>query len=424
MERTVQVFEKKTYDLPHKKRVADSARVSLGTEHMLHSLAAQVSYYSNMIQKNPEWEFAGIFADKAQTGTKDSRPEFQRLMNDCRNGLIDMVIVKSISRLARNTVTLLNTVRELKELGIDIFFEEQNIHTMSETGEMMLSLFAVFAQEESKNISDNIKWRKQNDMKNGKTKPKAIYGYDVVDGILVINEEQAEVIREMYRLYLDGMGFHAIANYLNEKGIPSPMGTSKWRDSVVNHLMGNEKMRGNVLHQVQFTEDYLTKRQRWNRGELPMYLQIDTHEGIVSNEIFEKAKAERERRSRVGGLNEYVGLAFRKKISCPCGMHFGHNRAGKKWWVQNTWRCNGHDKRNSAVCTAKDIPEDILMKVSSEVLDLEEFDSDVFLDRVEEIFVPENYKLVFIMKDGTKVERTWQPKKRGPNKNYDGKRWD
>ena len=201
MERTVQVFEKKTYDLPHKKRVAAYARVSLGTEHMLHSLAAQVSYYSNMIQKNPEWEFAGIFADKAQTGTKDSRPEFQRLMNDCRNGLIDMVIVKSISRLARNTVTLLNTVRELKELGIDIFFEEQNIHTMSETGEMMLSLFAVFAQEESKNISDNIKWRKRNDMKNGKTKPKAIYGYDVVDGILVINEEQAEVIREMYRLY-------------------------------------------------------------------------------------------------------------------------------------------------------------------------------------------------------------------------------
>ena len=107
MERTVQVFEKKTYDLPHKKRVAAYARVSLGTEHMLHSLAAQVSYYSNMIQKNPEWEFAGIFADKAQTGTKDSRPEFQRLMNDCRNGLIDMVIVKSISRLARNTVTLL-----------------------------------------------------------------------------------------------------------------------------------------------------------------------------------------------------------------------------------------------------------------------------------------------------------------------------
>lgn len=388
----------------------------MGTDHMLHSLAAQVSYYSDMIQRNTEWEYAGVYADKDQTGTKDNRPEFQRLLKDCRNGQIDMVIVKSISRLARNTLTLLNTVRELKELEIDIFFEEQNIHTMSEAGEMMLSLFAVCAHEESKNVSENIKWRKRNDMKNGKTKPQAVYGYDVVDGVLVINEEQAEVIREMYRLYLDGMGFKGIANYLNKKGIPSPAGTSNWRDSVVNHLMGNERMRGNVLHQVSFTEDYLTKKQRLNRGELPMYLQIDTHEGIVSDEIFEKAKAERERRSRVGGLNEYVGLAFRKKIRCPCGMHFFHTRAGRKWWIQPSWRCNGHDKRNSAVCSAKDIPQDILMKVSAEVLGLEEFDSDVFLERVEEIFVPENYKLVFIMKDGTKVERKWNPKKEDPTR--------
>ena len=196
MERTVQIFEKKIHELPRKKRVAAYARVSLGTDHMLHSLAAQVSYYSDMIQRNTEWEYAGVYADKDQTGTKDNRAEFQRLLKDCRNGQIDMVIVKSISRLARNTLTLLNTVRELKELEIDIFFEEQNIHTMSEAGEMMLSLFAVCAQEESKNVSENIKWRKRNDMKNGKTKPQAVYGYDVVDGVLVINEEQAEVIRE------------------------------------------------------------------------------------------------------------------------------------------------------------------------------------------------------------------------------------
>ena len=163
MDRKVQIIEKTNLELPKKKRVAAYARVSLGTEHMLHSLAAQVSYYSSLIQNNPEWEFAGVYADRDQTGTKDSRPEFQRLLADCRSGLIDMVIVKSVSRMARNTVTLLATVRELKELGIDIFFEEQNIHTMSEAGEMMLSLFAVFAQEESKNVSDNLKWRKRND---------------------------------------------------------------------------------------------------------------------------------------------------------------------------------------------------------------------------------------------------------------------
>ena len=176
MDRKVHIIEKTSLELPTKKRVAAYARVSLGTDHMLHSLAAQVSYYSSLIQNNPEWEFAGIFADSDKTGTKESRLEFQRLLSECRKGNIDMVIVKSVSRMARNTITLLATVRELKELGIDIFFEEQNIHTMSEAGEMMLSLFAVFAQEESKNVSENIKWRKRNDMKRGKVVPMKTYG--------------------------------------------------------------------------------------------------------------------------------------------------------------------------------------------------------------------------------------------------------
>ena len=423
MDRKVHIIEKTSLELPKKKRVAAYARVSLGTDHMLHSLAAQVSYYSSLIQNNPEWKFAGIFADSDKTGTKDSRPEFQRLLSECRNGNIDMVIVKSVSRMARNTITLLATVRELKELGIDIFFEEQNIHTMSEAGEMMLSLFAVFAQEESKNVSENIKWRKRNDMKRGKVVPMRTYGYRVVDGKLVIVPEESEVVREIFRLYLDGNGFTNIARILNEKRVPSPGGTDFWRASAVNGIIGNEKMRGNILCQTKYVEDYLTKKQCKNRGELPMYLHIGTHEGIVSDEVFEKAKAERERRSRAGGLHDYDGLAFRKKIRCPCGMNFGHNRAGRKWWVQPVWRCNGHDKRNSAVCTAKDIPQDILIRITAEVLGLEEFDSDVFTECVKEIYVPENYKLLFRMKDGKEILKTWEPKKRAPKREYDGKRW-
>lgn len=423
MDRKVHKIEKASLEVPKKKRVAAYARVSLGTDHMLHSLAAQVSFYSSLIQNEPEWEFAGVFADRQQTGTKDNRPEFQRMLADCRKGLIDMILVKSVSRFARNTVTLLATVRELKALGIDVYFEEQNIHTISEVGEMMLSLFAVFAQEESKNVSENIKWRKRIDMKRGKVVPKKVYGYDVVDGHLIINQEEAEVVREMFRLYLEGNGFQNIANVLNENGTPSPCGTDRWHASVVNGIIGNEKMRGNVLYQTQFVEDYLTKKERKNRGELPMYLHIGTHEGIVSDEFFEKAKAERERRSKAGGICDYDGVIFRKKIRCPCGMHFGHSSAGKKWWTQSTWRCNGHDKRNKAVCTAKDIPHDILMKVTAEALGLTEFDSDIFLDQVEEIYVPENYKLVYKMKDGTEIFKTWEPKKRGPKHEYDGKRW-
>ena len=412
MDRKVQIIEKTNLELPKKKRVAAYARVSLGTEHMLHSLAAQVSYYSSLIQNNPEWEFAGVYADRDQTGTKDSRPEFQRLLADCRSGLIDMVIVKSVSRMARNTVTLLATVRELKELGIDIFFEEQNIHTMSEAGEMMLSLFAVFAQEESKNVSDNLKWRKRNDMKRGKTIPKKVYGYDLVDGRLVIIPEQAAVVREIFRLYLEGNGFTNIARILNEKAVPSPSGTVLWKCQTIRNILCNEKMMGNILYQKTYIEDYLTKRTRRNRGELPMYLHIGTHEGIVSEEIFKEAQAERERRSKAGGLYHYEGIAFRRKILCPCGMTFMHTKNGSGNNVFFVWRCNGHDKRNSAVCTSKDIRQDVLMNVTAEVLGLEEFDSQVFLERVDYIFAAEDYKLLFKMKDGTEIEKHWEPRKR------------
>ena len=289
---------------------------------------------------------------------------------------------------------------------------------------MILSVFAVCAQEESKNVSENLKWRKRNDMKNGKTKPVSMYGYDLIDGVLIINEEQAEVVREIYLLYLCGLGFKAIAHILTERGIPSPSGNAKWNPSAVDRILRNEKSRGNVLHQTSYVEDYLTKRLKRNHGELPMYLQMNTHEGIVSDELFEQAKAERERRAKAGGLNDYKGIAFRKKILCNCGMHFVHTRNGRKWWVQKVWRCNGHDKRNSDVCSAKDIPEDILMNVSAEVFGLEIFDSDLFLEKVEEIRIPEHYKLLFIMKDGSEILKTWEPKKRGPEKDYDGKRWD
>ncbi len=423
MDRRVHVIEKTSLELPKKKRVAAYARVSLGNEHMLHSLAAQVSYYSSLIQNNPEWEFAGIFADNNKTGTQESRPEFQRLLTECRNGNIDMVIVKSVSRMARNTVTLLNTVRELKDLKIDIFFEEQNIHTLSETGEMMLSLFAVFAQEESKNVSDNLKWRKRNDMKRGKTIPKKVYGYDLIDGRLVIIPEHAAVVREIFRLYLEGNGYTNIARTLNEKGVPTPGGTVLWKCHAVRSILTNEKMMGNILYQKNYVEDYLTKKIRKNRGELPMYLHIGTHEGIVSEEIFKKAQAERERRSNDGGLYHYEGVAFRKKILCPCGMNFMHTINGTGNRTFYVWRCNGHDKRNGAVCTSKDIRQDVLMQAAAEVLGLEEFDSDVFNECVKEIYVPENYKLLFRLKDGTEILKTWEPKKRGPKREYDGKRW-
>lgn len=359
-----------------------------------------------------------MFADFDETGTKENRPEFQKMLSECRAGKVDVVITKSISRLARNTVTLLETVRELKDLGIDVFFEEQNIHTLSGEGELMLTILASYAQEESRSVSENIKWRKRNDMQAGRTKPMKIYGFDSVDGKLVINEEQAKVVRKIFDLYLAGNGHQAIATILTKEKIPSPTGLEHWNSAAVDRILHNEKMRGNLLHQCTYIENHITKKQVKNRGGLPMYLVEGTHEGIVSSEIFEKVQAETARRAEAGGLNSYDTLAFRKLIKCGCcGRSFLHTTNGQKQWKHNVWRCGGHDKRSSPDgCSSKDIPEDILINLTCSVLGIKEFDGNAVKEQIKEIRVPKHHMVIFVMKNGSQVVRLWEPKKKGPKK--------
>lgn len=196
-------------------RTAAYARVSSGKDAMLHSLSAQVSYYNSFIQSNPEWLFCGVYADEALTGTKDNRENFQRLLSECRAGRIDLIITKSISRFARNTVTLLETVRELKELGVDVYFEEQNIHSISPDGEFMLTLLGSYAQEESYSASENQKWRIRKDFEQGRLGSITMLGYERSnDGTLIIVPEEAETVRMIFNDYLNGMGKNAIANKL------------------------------------------------------------------------------------------------------------------------------------------------------------------------------------------------------------------
>lgn len=400
--------------IPRRKRVAAYARVSLGTEHMLHSLAAQVSFYSEFIQKNYEWDYAGVYADADETGTRDNRPEFQRLLADCRAGLIDIILTKSISRFARNTVTLLETVRELKDLGIDIIFEEQSIHTLSSDGELMLTILASYAQEESRSVSENIKWRKRNDMKNGKAKPAKVYGYESVNGKLVIKPDEADAVRMIFTEYLGGIGRDRIAGKLNEMGIPGPRG-GYCRSDFVGRILANPKMCGDVLHQRTFVVDHISKKQVLNKGELPMYLIKDAHEGIVSKEMFEKVQAEIARRERIGCLNESDGLVFRKKIQCGnCGTRFCHTSAGHGVSKHRAWVCGGRDKRLGINCKILQIPEPNLMTVSAYILGLDEFDGDIFTERVEKIIAHDGRKLVFVFKDGAEATAAWQKRKTVP----------
>ena len=210
--------------LQRKKQVAAYARVSSGKDAMLHSLSAQVSYYNDLIQKEDGWEFVGVYADEAITGTKEGRADFQRMLTDCRNGKIDMIITKSISRFARNTVTLLETVRMLKALEVDVFFEEQNIHTMSADGELMLTILASYAQEESRSASENQKWRIKKNFEEGMPWCGRTLGYRIRDGQYYIIPDEAEIVRRIYREYLDGAGPNGIANRLTEDGTPHGTG--------------------------------------------------------------------------------------------------------------------------------------------------------------------------------------------------------
>ncbi|PKK40483.1 Resolvase domain-containing protein [Clostridiaceae bacterium JG1575] len=397
--------------MPKRKRVAAYARVSCGKDEMLHSLAAQVSFYSDLIQSRSDWEFAGVFADEAETGTKDSRPEFQRLIAKCQSGQVDMVITKSISRFARNTVTLLETVRDLKERGIDVYFEEQNIHTESADGELMLTILASYAQEESRSVSENCKWRYRNGFKEGKPSNYIrVYGYDYKNGRLTVIPEEAEVVRMIFTDYLGGMGRNAIMKKLTRLAVPTKTG-GHWSESTVMSMLSNEKYIGDMMLQKGYVADHITKRIKPNRGELPMYYVEGTHEAIIDKETFEAVQAEIARRSalshhpRTKTFSEFSGM-----IHCArCGANFCKkvNCSGTKY-AKVTWACRTFTYRGKRECPAKRIPEDILKAKCAEVLGLAEYDLEAFKSQIAAITVPDDGVLIFEFQDHTHTTVMWE----------------
>ena len=272
-------------ELQQRSRVAAYARVSCGKDTMLHSLAAQIDYYREMIIRNPEWRFAGVFADEAKTGTKEDRPEFQALIAKKKKKKIDMVITKSISRFARNTVTLLKYVRELKNLGVDVFFEEQNIHTISADGEVMLTLLASFAQAESLSVSENCKWRIRKGFEEGKSTSVRLLGYQLIDGEFTIIPEEAETVRRIFNLYLQGYGIQTISNMLESENRATVCG-GVWLPNKVAEILDNEKYCGDLLLQKTFVQNHIDKKTILNTGQLPQYLIEDDHDAIIDKDIF------------------------------------------------------------------------------------------------------------------------------------------
>ena len=402
-------------DLPQKKKVAAYARISMETELMFHSFSAQVSHYSQLIQSNPDWQYAGVYADRgiSGTGTK-KRAEFNRMIADCEAGKIDIILVKSVSRFARNTLDLLQTVRHLRELGISIRFEEQNIDSLTEEGELMLTIMASVAQAESESISENAKWaiHKAFQQGIGNTRNR-VFGYKWVDGKLTVVPEEAEVVKRIFNNFLAGSSHMKTAEELLGEGVTTING-KPLSVSAVSFILRNITYTGNTLLQKTFVKDPISKKKVLNTGELPQYLVQDDHEAIIDMDTFERVQEQLARNKEMGRFPyNHTGekYPFTMKVVCGCcGRHYTRqlwntSEVGRK---RPTWVCTGKKTDKFRRCNAKNIPESKLMEASCVVLGIEEFDEDVFFDKVETITVEGQHELLFTMKDGSEVRQHWE----------------
>lgn len=399
MERTVQKVKFPPRQ-PKLKRVAAYARMSSGKDAMLHSLAAQVEYYSNFIRRHPGWEYVGVYADEAKTGTKDSREQLQQLLADCKAGKIDHIVTKSISRMARNTVTLLETVRELKNLSISVYFEEQNIDTGTADGELMLSILASYAQEESLSASENQKWRVRQNFENGQPWRGFMLGYRYKDGQYIVVPDEAEIVRSIYADFLEGKGVTAIMKRLNKEGILTQQGFT-WHKSAITRVLKNYTYTGNLLLQTKYRENHLTKRTLVNHGQLPQYHATDTHEPIIDIGTYNSVQLEMYRRAQKYGKPQASGkYPFSGMITCSgCGKHYRR----KVTATGPVWICSTYNTHGKAACPSKAIPESTLTALAAEVSATGE---------ITAVTARNDNTLEFTLADGTTTVKQWKDRSR------------
>ena len=356
--------EEKVYSIAsmHKKRVAAYARVSTEQDAQQNSYEAQIEYYTNYIQGKPDWEFVGIYADEGISGTSyKNRTGFNRMIEDAKAGNIDLILTKSISRFSRNTVDSLTVTRELKAKGVEVYFEKENISSMDKTAELVFTMLSSIAQEESRSISENVRWGKQRSMEAGKVYVpySAFLGYEKgEDGLLKIVEEEAKIVRRIYKRYLEGASLNQIANELNTDNITTLKG-NRWTKDGIRRLLTNEKYKGDARLQKTYVDDFLTKQVKINRGERKQWYIHDSHDAIVSAETFELVQKEIARRTGRGG--RYYDSPFTGKIICgECGSTYGHrvwhsNRACR----ENIWLCIDKVKGESKCKTTRIKDEEI-----------------------------------------------------------------
>lgn len=345
-----------------KRRVAGYARVSTDKDEQFTSYEAQVDYYTQYIQRNPDWEFVKVYTDEGLSGLNTKKRDgFNQMVADALAGKIDLIVTKSVSRFARNTVDSLTTIRKLKEHGVEVYFEKEQIYTFDGKGELLLTIMASLAQEESRSISDNVTWGQRKRFSDGKVSLAYSHflGYRKgEDGTMEIVPEEAKIVRRIYAMFLDGHSFCGIADTLTKEGIPSPAGKEKWFASTVRSITQNEKYKGDAILQKKFTVDYLTKTMKENEGEVPSYYVSNSHPYIIRPDEWELVQAEIQRRKNTKGKYSGSGIFASRLVCGDCGAFYG-----SKVWHSNSkyrrivWQCNSKFKGEKK-CTTPHLTED------------------------------------------------------------------
>lgn len=348
----------------HRRRVAGYARVSTDSEEQLTSYEAQVDYYTHYIQRNPDWRFVKVYTDEGISATNTKKRDgFNRMIQDALDGKIDLIVTKSVSRFARNTVDSLTTVRKLKEKGVEVYFQKENIYTLDSKGELLITIMSSLAQEESRSISENVTWGQRKRFADGKVSLpyRQFLGYRKgADGLPEIVPEQAEIVRRIYRAFMHGKTVGAIARELTADGIPTPGGKVKWQSSTVESILRNEKYRGDARLQKKFTVDFLQKKMKVNEGEVPQYYVENSHPAIVEPEEWDLVQAEFTRRKELGKRYSSSSI-FSSMIFCgDCGAMYG----SKVWhstdkYRRTIWQCNDIFKGEHCCTTPHLYEEDI-----------------------------------------------------------------
>ena len=321
---------------PPQIRLAAYCRVSSDSSDQLHSFAAQIKYYSEYCKRHPEYKFVDIYADEGITGTSmEKRDDFRRMLRDCKKGLIDRIIVKSMSRFARNTEEMLTALRALEQMEVSVYFEEQGLDTKSMNSEMFATFPGMVAQQESVSISQNMRWSYKKRMESGEFNCCApAYGFDLINGKLVINETEAAVIRRIFNLYLEGIGMQAIANILNDEGVRRQYGREKWHHTTVNYVLNNERYKGDALLQKQITTQALPFKKQRNHGEQPMYYVENSNPAIVSRETYDAVQALIKSR-QPSCKRKTKNYPLTRTLLCPdCGHIFRRQVVnGTAYWI-------------------------------------------------------------------------------------------